>query len=115
MALNTDYVTEQLIEQDFNILDMVQDPETDILVLTIVHDLHPDDEFKVSLISKDEDGNDTMQMQFDGPDIYTEEEAKQVLQEVMDVLVTIIENALVDLPDETLEENTQSGGDDEDL
>ena len=94
MGFDTDHVTKILQEESFEILSMEQDPDTDILVLTMVHDLHPDNQFTVSLVSKDEEGNDVMNMQFDGPDEYTETEAKQVLQEVMDTLVVIIEKAL---------------------
>ena len=96
MGFNTDFVSQTLEDKSFEILNMEQNPDNDIIILTIVHDIHPDDHFTVSLISKDEEGNDVMTMQFDGPDTYTEEEAKQVLQEVMDTLTYIIEKAITD-------------------
>ena len=103
MSLNNDYVTQKLQEKQFQILDMEQDPDSSTLVLTVIHEIHPEVEVFISLISMDEDGNDTMEMKFDGPDDYTDMEAKQVLQEVMDTLVEIIENGLIDNPVEAPE------------
>lgn len=99
MSLNDDYVTEKLGEQPFQIINMEQDPESGNMVLTVIHEIHPDIEVSVSLISKTEDGEDTMELQFDGPEDYTDEEAKQVLQEVMNTLVTIIESSVEDNPE----------------
>lgn len=90
------YVTEKLQEQNFQILDMTTDPETEFLVLTVVHNIHPDIEFNITLITKDASGDDTMEMQFNGPDDFTDEEAKQILQEIMDVLINIIKTAVED-------------------
>jgi hypothetical protein len=98
MSLPQDYVTTKLSEQDFNILDMVPEPETGFLVLRMTHNLHPNVEFTVTLITLDSEGNDTMEMRFDGPDDFTDEEAKQVLQEVMDILIHIIEQSIGDQP-----------------
>jgi len=103
MAFNADFVAEMMVDQDFEIVLLEANPETNDLVMTVVHDIHPEIETKVSLVTKNEDGEDVMNLQFDGPDEYTKEEATKVLQEVMDALVIMIEKALVadveDVPD----------------
>jgi hypothetical protein len=114
MALDTDFVTQELANSDFEILSMVTDPETEDVVLTIIHDIHPDIEIFIKLITSKED-KDIMEMVLEGPDEYTDEEAKQVLQEVMDFLVQSIEKALVEQPDivenEIPEEEETTDGD----
>lgn len=97
MGFNEDFVVDEiLLDTDFEIMN--QEEIDGEMVLTIVHNMHPDDEFKVKLVTKDAEGEDTMVLQFDGPDSYTEEEAKQVLQEVMDMLVKVIEKAIDEAP-----------------
>ncbi len=97
MGFNEDFVIDEIIDNaEFEILG--QKMVKGNVVLTVVADIHPDDEFKVTLITKDDTGEDTMLLQFDGPDEYTEEEAKIVLQQIMDLLVNIIEKALDEVP-----------------
>ncbi len=97
MGFNEDFVIDEIMSNaDFEILS--QEMVEGNVVLTVVADIHPDDEFKVTLITKDDTGEDTMLLQFDGPDEYTEEEAKIVLQQIMDLLVNIIEKALDEVP-----------------
>jgi len=98
MSLNNDFVTEELNKQPFEIINMVPAGEDQNLVLTIIHELHPEVEATVTLISKTVDGEDTMEMQFDGSSEYTDTEAKQVLQNVMDTLVSIITKGLDEMP-----------------
>jgi len=94
MSVDKDIVESVLEGENFEIISMEPIPDKDITRLTIVHDIHPDDEVTVDLVAKDEDGNDIMEMQFTGPDIWSDEEAKQCLQEVMDTLVKVIEEAI---------------------
>ncbi len=89
-----DVVGEILQDEKFTIVDVTVDPDTEDTVFIVVHDLHPEDEVQVKLVSNEEDGEDSMVLQFDGPDVYTDEEAKLVLHEVMDVIVKIVENAI---------------------
>jgi hypothetical protein len=108
MALDTDFVTQELANSNFNIIDMVTDPETDDVVLSVIHDIHPDIEVVIKLITSKDD-KEVMEMVFEGPDEYTDEEAKQVLQEVMDFLVQAIEKALVEQPNPVMEETPEEG------
>jgi len=96
MNINTNFIIDNLVQASFEIREMKLDPETEFWILTVVHDLHPDIETTVTLVSKDANGNDTMYLNFDGPDDYTDDEARQVLQEVLDVLVEMIEKALLE-------------------
>ena len=97
MGFNEDFVIDEIMDNaEFEILG--QKMVKGNVVLTVVADIHPDDEFKVTLITKDDTGEDTMLLQFDGPDEYTEKEAKIVLQQIMDLLVNIIEKALDEVP-----------------
>jgi hypothetical protein len=98
-----DFVAEIMQDQKFTIVDLQVDPDTDETTFVIVHDLHPEDEVQVKLISNEEDGKDSMLLDFSGPDSYTEDEAREVLQEVSNVLVLIIEEAVNKL------ENSGSG------
>jgi hypothetical protein len=108
MALDTDFVTQELANSNFNIIDMVTDPETDDVVLSVIHDIHPDIEVVIKLITSKDD-KDVMEMVFEGPDEYTDEEAKQVLQEVMDFLVQAIEKALDEQPNPVVEKTDDEG------
>ena len=79
-----------LIEaENFTILSInTDDPNNTSLI--VVHDLHPETEATITL--KHDDNEENMDvMEFNGPDEYTEEEAKQVLQEVMNLFIKIIE------------------------
>jgi hypothetical protein len=108
MALDTDFVTQELVNSNFNIIDMVTDPETEDVVLKVIHDIHPDSEVVIKLVTSKGD-KDVMEMVFEGPDEYTDEEAKQVLQEVMDFLVQAIEKALAEQPNPVMEEIPEEG------
>jgi hypothetical protein len=115
MGFNTDFVLDKLLETDFEILDMVTNPESGDIELKIKHDLHPDIELIIKLITRKDD-EDVMEMEFMGSDEYTEEEATKVLQDVMDFLVSAIERALEEVPtpvstDENSDEGDSSNGD----
>lgn len=99
MGLDTDYVAEKLDKEPFEILNMEQEEGSTTIVLTVVHELHPEQEFMVSLLSENEEGEDSMTLQFDGPDDFTDDEAKMILQQIMDTLVNIIEMNLDDNPE----------------
>ena len=73
-----DIVGELLQDSDFTIVDLEVDQDTNDTVFTIVHDLHPEDECLVKLVSNEADGEDAMILEFEGPDSYTEEEAKKI-------------------------------------
>jgi len=90
----TDIVSEILLDENFTIVELKTDPETSDTLLTIIHDLHPEDEILVKLVSTKEDGEDSMQLQFEGPDNWTDEEAKTVLNEVMEVMSKVIDKAV---------------------
>ncbi len=89
-----DMVGEILQNEKFTIVDLSVDPVTSDTVLIIIHDLHPEDEVTVKLVSDKVDGEDSMQLQFEGPDCWTDAEAKRVLNEVMEVIMKIIEKAV---------------------
>ncbi len=89
-----DTVGEILQDENFTIVDVSVDQDTNNTTFIVVHDLHPEDEVRVQLVSNEADGEDSMQLQFEGPDNWTDEEAKQVLQEVMDTIVKIIEEVI---------------------
>jgi len=110
MGFNEDHVMEILGDSNFEIVGL-ETPEENITRLTIVHELHPDDEVQIDIVSKTEDGEDVMEMNFTGPDIWTDEEAKAVLQQVMDTLVRVIETALEEEPpaEESSEESSEEG------
>lgn len=91
MPVSKDIVTEVLEEQNFEILSMEPIPEKHTTRLIVVHDIHPENEVFVDLVSIDENGEEVLEMQFTGPDEWTDEEAKQCLQDVMNTLVKIIE------------------------
>ncbi len=99
-----DVIGEILQDEKFTIVDVSVDPETDETSFTVVHDVHPDDEVQIKLVSNEEDGKDSMTLEFNGPDIYSDEEAKEVLNEVMEVIVKIVEQAVKEL-----EEGSTSG------
>ncbi len=94
--VNHDMVGEILQDEKFTIVNLEVDPDTNETSFIVVHDLHPEDEVEVRLVSKDEDGEDSMQLQFSGPDSYTDEEAKVVLHEVMEVILKIIDKAIAE-------------------
>jgi hypothetical protein len=115
MGFNTDFVLDKLAEIDFEIIDMVSDPESGDMELRIKHDLHPDIEVTIKLVTSKND-DDVMEMEFIGPDDYTDDEAKKVLQDVMDFLVSTIERALEESPTpadgvESSDEGESSDGD----
>ena len=112
MAINTDFVVKELLDSNFEILDIINDPESEDLSLKIIHDVHPDIEIMIRLITRKDD-EDVMEMVFDGPDEYTDEEAKMVLQEVMDFLVESIEKALKETPTPIEEESSEDTLEDE--
>jgi len=97
MGFNKEFITEKLAESNFDIIDMQHD-DNDILRITIVHEIHPGIEVIVSVIGDETSEEDSMVLQFDGPDDYTDDEAKQVLQEVMDVLIAVIAAAIEESP-----------------
>jgi len=94
--VSNDLVSQILLDKNFDILRI--DVETEhITSFLIVHDLHPEEEIDVRLVSQQEDGNDAMELQFNGPDVYTDEEAKVVLNDVMQALIEIIEIAVEEM------------------
>ncbi len=93
-SVSSELLGKFLQDEKFTIVEIVTDPETENLTFTIVHDMHPDDELVIELVSNESDGEDSMQLRCEGPDSYTEVEAKQVLQEVMDVIVKVVEEAI---------------------
>jgi len=106
MAVNTDFVTEELMNSNFEIIEMLPDQESGDIDFRIKHDIHPEIEVVIKLITRKDD-EDVMEMMFEGPDEYTDEEAKQVLQDVMDFLVSTIEKAVTEQPD-TIDQTTTS-------
>ncbi len=99
-----DEVGKVLQDYNFTIVELIADPDTTDTTFVIVHDLHPEDEVTIKLISEGEDGEDAMNLQFQGPDEWTEDEAKIVLNEVMEMIITVIEQSVEgkeEDPDET--------------
>ena len=94
-------VEEILRDKNFTIVDLSVDHETNETFFIVVHDVHPEEEVIIKLVSNDVDGDDAMQLQFEGPAVYTDDEAKVVLNEVMEVLLAIIDKAT--------EEGSESG------
>ncbi len=90
----TDEVGEILQDQEFTIVNLSVDPDTDDTTFIVVHDLHPEDEVRIKLVSNEEDGKDSMTLEFEGPDVYTDTEAKKVLNDVMAVILKVVENAV---------------------
>lgn len=90
-------VTSMMDDYDFTILSIDPVEDEKITQFIVVHDLHPEEEVTLRLVSKTEEGEEVMNMEFNGPDIYTEDEGKQVLQEVMDFLVAVIDEAVPDI------------------
>ncbi len=117
--VNQDLVGDLLQDENFTIVDLEVDTETDETTFIIIHNLHPEDEVRIKLVTnkdaKEEgDGEDAMQLQFTGPDQWTDDEAKQVLHEVMDVITKIIEKAIEDHPiPETIEDSGSGSGSDQ--
>ncbi len=89
-----DEVSEILLKQKFSIVELTADPVTNDTIMTIIHDLHPEDEVTVKIISKEQDGEDSMELKFEGPDNYTDAEATLVLHDVQDVMIAIIQKAV---------------------
>ena len=105
-----DIIEDVLQENNFTILSVEQDPEKPITYMEINHNLHPEENIQILVIGKEENGEETMEMQFNGPDVWTDEEAKGVLQEVMDTLIDIIERAVeTDVFQEMTGQNQESG------
>jgi hypothetical protein len=107
MAVDQELVDEVLAENNFTITGMESDPDKDITRLSVVHNLHPEDSIFIDIVSKDENGEDIMEMQFTGPEVWTDEEATQVLQEVMDTLVKVVEKAIGDEVEEAIPDEPQ--------
>jgi len=99
MSFDKNFVTDKILESNFDVIDMEQE-ENGTLRIKITHDIHPDIPVIISVISEGENevDDDTMTLQFDGPDQYTDVEAKKVLQEVMDLLIHIVEQSLEESP-----------------
>jgi flagellar basal body-associated protein FliL len=89
-----DHVQAILVEENFTILRMIEDDEQDRAGFVISHVSRPDDEINIFLVSNEQD--EAAQITFEGPDEYTEDEAKQILNEVMDAFIKIIEVASID-------------------
>ncbi len=89
-----DAIGEIMQDYNFSIVDLVADPDTTDTAFIIVHDLHPEDEIKITLVSNEVDGEDSMELKFEGPDEWTEDEAKIVLHEVMAMVTAVIEEAV---------------------
>jgi hypothetical protein len=89
-----DHIQNILVEENFTILRMIDDDEQGRAGFVISHASRPDDEINIFKISNDQGEAD--QIAFEGPDEYTEEEAKQILNEVMETFIKIIEIASID-------------------
>ncbi len=89
-----DAVGEIMQDYNFSIVELIADPDTSDTAFIIIHDLHPEDEIKIALVSNGEDGEDSMELKFEGPDQWTEDEAKIVLHEVMNMVTAVIEKAV---------------------
>ena len=96
MSVNNELIQEVLESRNFVITEMESDPDKGITRLHVYHNTHPEDLVYVDLVAAINEGSEeeTVEMQFQGPDVYTEDEARQVLQEVMDTLVTVIETGI---------------------
>jgi len=108
-----DEIIDLMVDYDFKIISVTNTPDASI-VLVVKHDLHPEIEANIILntIPETEDGEEVesvMNMTFEGPDDYTDEEARLVLQEVSDFLVAAIEKA-VELPEVEGDEVEDEGG-----
>ncbi len=101
---DTDFVAAIIENYNFTIVDMIEQPDENKTGFIIIHDIHPEEEVEIFLISKDENGEDVMTMDFNGPDVYTNDEAKAVLQEVMDMFVEVIRAASIEEESRSLEE-----------
>ena len=91
----------------FDIIDTIPPSEEEPrLRLIIIHDLHPEDPITVFVV--DDPENDTVSLlEFEGPDVWTEEEAKGVLQQIMNALVEMVESYVKDT--DNLPEGSKSG------
>jgi len=103
MGFDFEHVEDIFQEKNFDIISLDNTENPDIVRMTVVHDLHPEAEVIIEIISKKEvnengEEEEVMEMQFTGPDEYTDEEAKQVLEEVMKTFVEIIEKAIPEEP-----------------
>ena len=94
--VSNDLVSQILLDKNFDIISITANDEHNTSFL-IVHDLHPEEEIDVRLVSQQEEGDDAMELQFSGPDVYTDEEAKIVLNDVMQALIEIIEIAVEEM------------------
>jgi len=83
-----------LEQENFTIIDTLPEEDNLIKGFIIIHDLHPEEEITISFVEEDSNGEKLDKMEFTGPDVYTEEEAKQVLQEVMDVFTKIVVDSI---------------------
>lgn len=111
-----DEIIDLMVDYDFKIISVTNTPDASI-VLVVKHDLHPEIEANIILntIPETEDGEEVesvMNMTFEGPDDYTDEEARLVLQEVSDFLVAAIEKA-VELPEVEGDEDDEDEDEDE--
>ena len=66
---NNEQVTEALENGNFTIIDVINDPEEPLKTgFIIIHDLHPEEEVRILLTTKQENGVETSHMEFHGPD-----------------------------------------------
>jgi hypothetical protein len=111
-----DEIIDLMVDYDFKIISVTNTPDASI-VLVVKHDLHPEIEANIILntIPETEDGEEVesvMNITFEGPDDYTDEEARLVLREVSDFLVAAIEKA-VELPEVEGDEDDEDEDEDE--
>ena len=104
-----DKVAQILEGKNFTVLEVFTDPEDDKNTgFIITHDSKPDKEIIIRLTSKLVDGEDVSTMNFEGEDDdFTEEEAKIILNEVMEAFIEVIEVSSDD-PEE--QEEASEGG-----
>lgn len=70
-------------------------PETGAtnLIMLIKTDMHDGATVKVTLEFNDEENDDLNMMYFEGPDEFTEEEGKEILQKVMESFIDLLNKA----------------------
>jgi hypothetical protein len=90
-------VDEELIQEflennNFVIVNAYQDPETNYTILEVLHQDHPDNNVKITLVTKTEEDEELSYLEFEGDDTWTEEEAKILLNDVMDLLVEAVKS-----------------------
>lgn len=88
--LDAEQVDNTFENNGIDIIDVVTLEEPQRIVLTVISDIHPDTEPIKVTMNFENDIPTTLD--FEGPDIYTEEEGQAVLNSVMQSLVDLLKN-----------------------